>query len=502
MLWHWTCIISCQEVIDTSPPLVSCETPRELIGLEKWVSSSMSPRGFQIDCEFTDEDEKGMTFELSHFKCVLQEIAIDREFTLVPVKNEKSEEESGHCPMGGCVQTVRNGEATSTWIAIKFALGANLSMTLEAIYDDLVEVYGVEASRMQIYRGKKKALEILEGNHAKSYGKLAQYAVEIRNANPGRLVKLELERIPPNLNLTTFKSLLDEVALGGNNGLYPLDYGVVESEGKDSWSFFLYCAHSIIDGPQRYPWIITTAGQKDKPILIMIENVGCKLIEKLKFTEWKSLVTPVAKKKLDEVVLQARIYKITFSGQSEYQVREGVIFRVVNLQGLMGVLYTQFKMSHRGMKSQGTQYNIHLLKGRRLGVEKVGRGMMSLILELVALEGPILSRCGNSGHFGHNKRTCRGAPTRGYNGGRVQAHLGMGRGRSPSTQLAQNGIFPCVATGSVANRGSEVSVGSRSATKGKGRGKFEIGQSGDEAIITTERVECRMFTPASGACFE
>ncbi|KAG5544462.1 hypothetical protein RHGRI_017026 [Rhododendron griersonianum] len=68
----------------------------------------------------------------------------------------------------------RNAEATSTWIASKFArtLGSNPGMTIEAIYDELVENHGIEASRMQIYGGKRKALEAIEGNHAKAYSKL------------------------------------------------------------------------------------------------------------------------------------------------------------------------------------------------------------------------------------------------------------------------------------------------------------------------------------------
>ena len=135
-------------------------------------------------------------------------------------------------------------------------------------------------------------------------------------------------------------------------------------------------------------------------------------------------------------------------------------------------------MSHCGMKSQKTQYSFHLFKGRRLGVEKVGRGMMSLILELVALEGPALSRCGNCGHFGHNKRTCQGPPMRVSNGGRGASSPMNGERKIIKYTIGPSWISPCVATGSVANRGSEASVGSRS----------EIGQSGDDAIITTERV--------------
>lgn len=47
---------------------------------------------------------------------------------------------------------------------------------------------------------------------------------------------------------------------------------------------------------------------------------------------WESLVTPNIKKKLEEVVLQSRLCKVTFAGQEEYQVVEGVVSYIVNLQ--------------------------------------------------------------------------------------------------------------------------------------------------------------------------
>lgn len=123
-----------------------------------------------------------------HFRCVLKEFAIERGFKLVRVKNEKSRVTAKcsavHKDVNGgsmflgpdhtCVRVERNAEATSTWIASKFArtLRSNPGMTIEVIYDELVESHGIEASRMQIYRGKRKALEAIEGNHAKAYSKL------------------------------------------------------------------------------------------------------------------------------------------------------------------------------------------------------------------------------------------------------------------------------------------------------------------------------------------
>ncbi|KAL7231953.1 hypothetical protein ACSBR2_010051 [Camellia fascicularis] len=73
-------------------------------------------------------------------------------------------------------------------------------------------------------------------------------------------------------------------------------------------------------------WIGNVRG---KPILTLLESIKLKLMNKLhkRFEEaasWQSLVTPNIKKKLDEVVLQSRLCKVTFAGQEEYQMVEGV----------------------------------------------------------------------------------------------------------------------------------------------------------------------------------
>ncbi|KAG5544464.1 hypothetical protein RHGRI_017027 [Rhododendron griersonianum] len=57
--------------------------------------------------------------------------------------------------------------------------------------------------------------------------------------------------------------LLAAVALDGNNGLYPVAFGLVESECKESWASFLYYLHPILgDGLQQRPWTIMSDGQK------------------------------------------------------------------------------------------------------------------------------------------------------------------------------------------------------------------------------------------------
>ncbi|KAF7141671.1 hypothetical protein RHSIM_Rhsim06G0100900 [Rhododendron simsii] len=242
----------------------------------------------------------------------------------------------------------------------------------------------IEASRMQIYRGKRKALEAFGGNHAMAYSKLRQYAVEVIKTNPGSLVKLETEKIPSNVNFPTFKRL----ALDGNNGLYPVAFGLVERECNESCAFFLYYLHPILgDCLQQRPWTIMSDGQKLHYSKLCqrqhIEGVADACLQTLKvnsldlrrsfwaaaraytvrdlnyamavikdtsteahdwlmglpvqmwamhaFESLTFLVTPI-KKRLDEVVDHSRACKITFAGGEEYQVVEGVVSHVVNLK--------------------------------------------------------------------------------------------------------------------------------------------------------------------------
>ncbi|GFY81567.1 hypothetical protein Acr_01g0013760 [Actinidia rufa] len=91
-------------------------------------------------------------------------------------------------------------------------------MSLDAIYVELQKKFGTEASRIQFYRAKRKALEDIEGNHSISYATLPTYSVEVRK---------------------TFKAMKTGfssgcrpfIALDGNNGLFPIAVGVMEIEG-------------------------------------------------------------------------------------------------------------------------------------------------------------------------------------------------------------------------------------------------------------------------------
>ncbi|XP_059663994.1 uncharacterized protein LOC132309727 [Cornus florida] len=163
----------------------------------------------------------------------------------------------------------KNVEANSTWIAQKLRsrFRADPQIKLEVLHAKVLEKYGVDVSRMSLYRTKRKALEVNAGSHLESYGKLWKYGAEIKKTNPSSLAKVELYEINnlnPNLsfkrffisfaaNHVGFKDgcrpfigldgrhlkgpfgcvLLSAAALDGNYGLFSIAYDVVEAENKD-----------------------------------------------------------------------------------------------------------------------------------------------------------------------------------------------------------------------------------------------------------------------------
>ena len=253
--------------------------------------------------------EKDILFDNVHkFREVLKDYTIQEGFILVKDKNEKSKV-TCHCAAIGCpwrvhasplpdgisfkiksynnehtcVRHNKNKEATSTWIAKKLGdrLKENPEMKIDALHPALQSTYGIEAKKVQLHRARRKAIDELDGNHGESYSYLRMYANEILKSNPGSIVKIQLDRSNPSEN-PTFKRifiafdalktgfiegcrpfigvdgchlkgryggvLLSAIALDGKNGLFPLAFGVVESEGRDSWSFFLENLHITIGG--------------------------------------------------------------------------------------------------------------------------------------------------------------------------------------------------------------------------------------------------------------
>ncbi|KAJ0946197.1 putative transcription factor interactor and regulator CCHC(Zn) family [Helianthus annuus] len=150
----------------------------------------------------------------------------------------------------------------------------NPEIPVKAVQEQFQRRYSVGISRMKAYRAKCIAKKHVEGDYAEQYTILRDYAHELIQQNPGTTVKIEVDGNPdPGDNTRQFRriyvclaalkqgfkaigrdflgldgafmkgpfpgQLLSAVGVDCNNGIYPVAYAIVESENKESWTWFL-----------------------------------------------------------------------------------------------------------------------------------------------------------------------------------------------------------------------------------------------------------------------
>ena len=131
----------------------------------------------------------------------------------------------------------------------------------------------VDVGKQKLYKVKRKAIEINEGDLKGQYAKLWDYCATIKKYNLDSTCKLLLESPRKGEVLPHFKRLymsidalkngfiarhrriigldgcflkgvfrgqmLSAIARDGNDNIYPLAWAVVEIENKDSWNWFI-----------------------------------------------------------------------------------------------------------------------------------------------------------------------------------------------------------------------------------------------------------------------
>ncbi|XP_058184092.1 uncharacterized protein LOC131301721 [Rhododendron vialii] len=277
-----------------------------------------------VDCEGEVVLEEKMIFaDVDAFRAKLRDYTVEKGFKIVRDKNEKARV-TAHCDVKGCPWRIHasrlpdgityqiktytlehtctrvnhNEDANSTWIAKKLLkdFKENPQLDLDGMQEKLNGRFGIESSKIQLYRAKRKCMDELEGSHGGQYKLLPTYAVEVRKTNPGSLIKMDYNRPFPTQNpmfgrlFVSFAGmikgflngcrpfigvdgchlkgpyggvLISAVALDGNNGLFPLAVAVVESENNQSWGFFLEHIQTIIRASgQNRPWTIMSDQQK------------------------------------------------------------------------------------------------------------------------------------------------------------------------------------------------------------------------------------------------
>lgn len=159
--------------------------------------------------------------------------------------------------------------ATRGWVGniIKEKLKASPNYKPKDIADDIKREYGIQLNYSQAWRAKEIAREQLQGSYKDAYTLLPYLCEKIKETNPGSAVTfttkddssfhrlfvsfhasisgfqqgcrplLFLDTTP--LNSKYQGTLLAAVAADGNDGIFPLAFGVVDAETEDNWHWFL-----------------------------------------------------------------------------------------------------------------------------------------------------------------------------------------------------------------------------------------------------------------------
>jgi hypothetical protein len=224
-------------------------------------------------------------------------------------------------PKHSCTRVYKSSIVNSRWIADKLydKFKVQPDMPLRVIQDEVKRKWNVEVSRSQMYRGRKKAEKKIYSGLGEQCGRLWDYYETLRRTNPGSCVMMKVER--PNLNLhAKFQRLylslaamkkgflescrpvigLDGCFLKGpyngillatigrdaNNNMYPIAIAVVESETKDSWTWFLECLVSDLGHHERHtaPTFISDRQKVSYITCIILHITFCYFFSTYKLT--------------------------------------------------------------------------------------------------------------------------------------------------------------------------------------------------------------------------
>ncbi|XP_047331185.1 uncharacterized protein LOC124934712 [Impatiens glandulifera] len=105
--------------------------------------------------------------------------------------------------------------------------------------------YGFKLKYNKAWRSREQALMAVRGTVEESYGKLSSYLFMLAKNNPGCSIRgFRYCRPVLSVDASFLKhkiggQLLIAIALDANEQLFPLAFGVVDSENNNSWTYFM-----------------------------------------------------------------------------------------------------------------------------------------------------------------------------------------------------------------------------------------------------------------------
>ncbi|CAH1443875.1 unnamed protein product [Lactuca virosa] len=183
-----------------------------------------------------------------------------------------------------CTRSNKSGNkhATQGWIAdvVTDKLKSEGDVSPADLKKWLMHTYNVEVPYMRVFRGREQAYTDMYGKWDDSYANIYDFKKELEKRNPGSVVEIDLQTVGEKKHFLRFFISLTACSKGflagcrpyigldachlkgkfngvlaaatsidGNNGMFPVAYGVLEAENTKSWTWFLASLKKAIGTP-------------------------------------------------------------------------------------------------------------------------------------------------------------------------------------------------------------------------------------------------------------
>jgi hypothetical protein len=189
-----------------------------------------------------------------------------------------------------CIRSLNNKCANSKWVskAVVKKMQTSEKVRMQDIILDMRRNYVLNITPSTAYKARKIAMAVIEGDADSQYAQLWRYAEELRRACRTNTIKINVNRpnasLPPRFGSFYFSfdgckrgfingcrpfigvdgchlktkyggQLLIAVGRDPNDSYFPLAFGVVETETKESWRWFLQLLMEDLGQANRFVFI-------------------------------------------------------------------------------------------------------------------------------------------------------------------------------------------------------------------------------------------------------